>query len=62
MEVSYKKTQRNGAVVKMLEELGFEYRPDGENDGTFVKPLDVPIAEDDVVEIVDLTTARELSA
>jgi FkbH-like protein len=62
MAVSYKKTQRNGAVVKMLEELGFEYRPDCENDGTFVRPLDVPIAEDDVVEIVDLTTARELSA
>ncbi len=62
MEVSYRKTQRNRAVVKMLEELGFEYQSDGENGGTFVRLLDVPIAEDDVVEIVDLTTARELSA
>jgi hypothetical protein len=61
MEVSYRKTPRNGAVVKMLEELGFEYRPQGENTGTFVRPLGVPIA-DDVVDIVDLTATRELSA
>lgn len=62
MEVSYRKTPRNGAVVKMLEELRFEYRPEGENTGTFVRPLGVPIVEDDVVEIVDLTATRELSA
>jgi FkbH-like protein len=58
IEVSYSKTERNGAVVEMLEQLGFDYRPDGENAGTFVRPLGVPIAEDDVVEIVDLTAAR----
>jgi FkbH-like protein len=58
MEVSYRETQRNGAVVKMLEQLGFAYRPDGENAGTFIRPLDLPIAEDNVVEIVDLTAAR----
>jgi hypothetical protein len=46
----------------MLEELRFEYRPEGENTGTFVRPLGVPIVEDDVVEIVDLTATRELSA
>jgi FkbH-like protein len=60
--VDYRKTPRNGAAVKMLEELGFEYRPESENAGTFVRPLRVPIADDDVVDIVDLTATRELSA
>jgi FkbH-like protein len=59
--VDYRKTPRNGAAVKMLEELGFEYRPGGENAGTFARPLHLPIADDDVVETVDLTAARELS-
>jgi FkbH-like protein len=58
IEISYRKTQRNQAVVKMLEQLGFEYRANDENTGTFVRSLRVPIVEDDVVEVVSLTVAR----
>jgi FkbH-like protein len=60
--VDYRKTPRNGAVVKMLDELGFAYQQETADAGTFVRPSGVPIAEDDVVEIVDLTVTRELSA
>lgn len=58
LEVNYRRTERNQAVVKMLEQLGFEYRAAGEQTGLFIRPLDVPIAEDDVVEVVDLSAAR----
>jgi len=56
--VNYQKTERNQAVVKMLKQLGFEYRADNANKGTFVRLLVLPIGEDDIVEVVDLTTAR----
>lgn len=58
IEVGYRRTERNQAVVKMLEQLGFEYRPTGEGTGLFTRSLDVPIAEDDVVEVINLTAAR----
>ncbi len=60
VEVSYRRTDRNQAVVKMLEQLGFTYRPESDAIGTFTRPLEVPIADDDVVEVVDLTTMRPL--
>lgn len=60
IEISHRRTERNQAVVKMLEQLGFEYRPSSDTTGTFARPLTVPIAEDDVVEVVDLTAARSL--
>jgi len=58
LEVSYRRTERNQAVVRMLEQLGFGYRAKDDHTGTFARPVGVPIAEDDVVEVVDLTTAR----
>jgi hypothetical protein len=58
MAVTYRSTERNHAIVTMLDELGFEYRPQGGNDGTFVRQLDLPMAEDDVVEVVDLSAER----
>lgn len=62
--IGYRRTDRNQPVVEMLEQLGFEYRADGPNAGTFVRRIDRPIADDDIVEVVDLTAARsrELSA
>ena len=56
--VNYHKTARNGAVFDLLKELGFDYRPGSDNDGIFVRSLAQPIAEDDVVEVIDLTAAR----
>jgi FkbH-like protein len=58
IEVSYRKTARNQAVVKMLDQLGFQYHAADDSSGTFVKALKVPIAEDDVVEVVNRTAAR----
>ena len=58
LTVSYRKTPRNGAVVKMLGDLGFEYRPHDGDSGTFVRPVDRPLADDDVVTVADLTAAR----
>jgi FkbH-like protein len=58
IEVNYRRTERNQAVVKMLEQLGFEYRAADEGTGLFVRPSGVPIAEDDVVEVINLTAAR----
>ncbi len=58
IEISHRRTERNQAVVKMLEQLGFEYHPSSDTTGIFTRPLAVPIAEDDVVEVIDLTAAR----
>ena len=58
IEISHRRTERNQAVVKMLEELGFEYHPSSDTSGIFTRPLAVPTAEDDVVEVIDLTAAR----
>lgn len=56
LKVVYRKTKRNDAAVKMLQELGFEFRPmpDGET-GTFVLSTAATITEDDVVSLTDLT-------
>jgi FkbH-like protein len=56
LTVQYRKTKRNDASVRMLQELGFEFRPasDAES-GTFVLPTSVPISEDDVVAFRDRT-------
>ncbi len=58
LEVSYRKTKRNDAAVRMLEELGFELAPDGADGGTFRRRAAEPIADTDVVTFVDLTAAE----
>jgi FkbH-like protein len=55
IEVDYRKTERNGTIVKMLQELGFDLRMESEDRGLFTRRLDEPFVEDDVVEIVDNT-------
>ena len=55
IEVDYRKTERNGAIVKMLQELGFELHMETKDRGIFTRRLDEPFVEDDVVEIVDDT-------
>jgi FkbH-like protein len=59
IEVDYKKTERNGAIVKMLQELGFELHMESDGRGLFTRRLDEPFVEDDVVEIVDNTAKPE---
>ncbi len=59
IEVDYKKTERNGAIVKMLQELGFELHMESQDRGLFTRRLDEPFVEDDVVEIVDDTAKPE---
>jgi len=55
MRVRYRKTERNHASVRMLEELGFEYHSRDNEEGMFVRRLDLPFEEADVVQIVDRT-------
>jgi hypothetical protein len=59
IEVDYKKTERNGAIVKMLQELGFELRMESKDRGLFTRRLDAPFVEDDVVRIVDNTAKTQ---
>jgi FkbH-like protein len=59
IEVDYRKTERNGAIVKMLQELGFELHMESDGRGLFTRRLDEPFVEDDVVEIVDNTAKPE---
>lgn len=58
MEIVYRRTQRNQPIKVMLGGLGFEYRPEDDSRGRFVRSLKEPIAEDDVVQVVDHTTQR----
>jgi FkbH-like protein len=56
IEVAYRKTARNGASVRMLEELGFAFRPAGSPDeGLYVRPAHQPFVEDSVVHVDDCT-------
>ncbi len=56
IEVAYRKTARNGASVRMLEELGFEFRPAaGQDEGLYVRPAREPFADDNVVHVDDRT-------
>jgi predicted enzyme involved in methoxymalonyl-ACP biosynthesis len=55
IEVDYRKTERNGAIVKMLQELGFELHMESKDKGVFTRRLDEPFVEGDVVQIVDNT-------
>jgi hypothetical protein len=59
IEVDYRKTERNGAMVKMLQELGFALHMESQDRGLFTRRLDEPFVEDDVVEIVDDTAKPE---
>jgi FkbH-like protein len=55
LTINFRRTERNQPVVRMLGDLGFEYFAEGEERGTFVRPVDRPVAEDDIVQIVDRT-------
>ena len=55
ISITYSKTKRNDASVRMLEELGFSLFPDGPNAGVFMRPTSIQIADADVVIMQDLT-------
>jgi FkbH-like protein len=57
MSVIYSQTKRNGAAVRMLEELEFSYLPGGPDTGEFFRPTGKPIANADVVILQDRTEA-----
>jgi FkbH-like protein len=57
--VMYRKTQRNDASIRMLEELGFSYAPSSAEAGVFVRPTGTPITDADVVSVHDHTRADE---
>ncbi len=52
LEVRYRKTAKNGAAARMLQDLGFDYRPESEEQGTFSTPLPPNFPDHDIVEIV----------
>ena len=63
MSVTYSKTKRNDASVRMLEELQFNYLPSGPGAGVFVRPTAVPILNADIVTFQDRTkSARGMHA
>jgi FkbH-like protein len=56
IEVVYRKTARNGASARMLEELGFKFLPAaGQDEGLYVRPAREPFADDNVVHVHDRT-------
>jgi predicted enzyme involved in methoxymalonyl-ACP biosynthesis len=56
VEVAYRKTARNHASVRMLEELEFAFRPEGGTDeGCYVRAARKPFVEDHVVQVDDCT-------
>ena len=56
LTVQYRKTKRNDASVRMLQELGFDFRPSSNGEaGTFVISTSAPIVENDVVSLSDRT-------
>jgi len=54
LSVAFKRTERNQASVRMLEELGFGFSggPDDDN-GDFVRVLDAPFEHADIVNVID---------
>lgn len=52
LDISYRKTARNGASVQMLKDLGFDYRPQNEEEGIFAVNLPCRFPDHDVVEIM----------
>jgi FkbH-like protein len=59
ISVTYNKTKRNDASIRMLEELGFSYHPTSPVAGAFVRPTGVPIADADIVMLQDRTEDTE---
>jgi FkbH-like protein len=54
LEVRYRPTAKNGASAQMLSDLGFAFEPSGpEGEGLFVRPLDRPFEDGEVVRLVD---------
>jgi hypothetical protein len=52
MEVRYRPTAKNGAAARMLADLGFAFEPSGpDGEGLYVRPLDAPFEDHDVVEL-----------
>jgi FkbH-like protein len=62
LTIDFRRTGRNQPVVRMLEDLGFAYFAEGDGRGIFVRPIDRPFAEDDIVRIVDRTRMNPLVA
>lgn len=54
--IAHRKTPKNGASVRMLEELGFEFRPARDpEEGLYTRSAQKPFADDDVVLVDDRT-------
>jgi len=59
IEVAYRKTSKNVASTRMLEELGFEYRPSrGADEGSYVRSTADAFLDDDVVYIQDYSESE----
>ena len=55
MSVQYKKTSRNDASVRMLEELGFDFQSsESQEEGIFIRSTQEPFAKDDIVKVKNL--------
>jgi FkbH-like protein len=57
VRIGYCKTAKNGAAVRMLSELGFEYEAQDDEHGVFLRRSDAPVADADIV-----TVARQRAA
>jgi FkbH-like protein len=56
LTIAYRKTKRNEPSIRMLQELGFDFRPEHDAEsGIFVLPTTAEIADDDVVSLSDQT-------
>jgi FkbH-like protein len=55
ISIQYQRTQRNAASIKMLGELGFDYREQGPERGLFVRDTATRFPDHDVVIIKDVT-------
>jgi FkbH-like protein len=51
LQVNFRETAKNTAAARMLSELGFTYRPDGDGAGRYVRALSQPFPETDVVAV-----------
>jgi FkbH-like protein len=51
IRIRFKKTAKNDASVKMLEDLGFDLHQDADGQQEFRRSLDTPFADSDIVEI-----------
>ena len=61
MSVQYKKTSRNGASVRMLEELGFSFQPASSPEtGFFVRSTKESFIKDDIVKVWDLVNKNQI--